>query len=64
MLILMQFSWGARFVCRQLSIQGTCRVGVVAHPSFLKETHVKGVQGECPKSPLLSILFPNLKIVY
>ncbi|KAG9943731.1 alpha/beta-hydrolase, partial [Aureobasidium melanogenum] len=38
------YCWGARFVCRQLSIQGTCRVGVVAHPSFLKETHVKGVQ--------------------
>lgn len=39
-------SWGARFVCKQLSPAGICKVGAVAHPSFLKESDVFGVDGE------------------
>ncbi|KAG9664705.1 alpha/beta-hydrolase, partial [Aureobasidium melanogenum] len=38
------YCWGARFVSHQLSTHGICKVGVIAHPSFLKETHVEGVQ--------------------
>ncbi|KAH0199009.1 alpha/beta-hydrolase, partial [Aureobasidium melanogenum] len=38
------YCWGARFVCHQLSTQGICKVGAVAHPSFLKESHVEAVQ--------------------
>ncbi|KAI4851626.1 dienelactone hydrolase [Aureobasidium sp. EXF-8845] len=32
------YCWGARMVCQQLSRQGHCEVGVIAHPSFLKES--------------------------
>jgi hypothetical protein len=37
---------GARMVCQQLSKPGTCKVGAIAHPSFLKESDVSGVDGE------------------
>ncbi|KAH8699323.1 dienelactone hydrolase [Phaeosphaeriaceae sp. PMI808] len=37
------YCWGARFVCTQLSNTGICKVGAVAHPSFIKESHVSGV---------------------
>ncbi|KAJ1334954.1 dienelactone hydrolase family protein [Microdochium nivale] len=37
------YCWGARFVCKQLSPAGICKVGAVAHPSFLKESDVFGV---------------------
>lgn len=39
-------SWGARFVCRQLSAQGICKAGAVAHPSFLKESDIFRVEGQ------------------
>jgi hypothetical protein len=45
---LWQCSWGARMVCRQLSRRGICKVGAIAHPSFLKESDVSGVDGESP----------------
>ncbi|KAI6370829.1 hypothetical protein MCOR25_004119 [Pyricularia grisea] len=38
------YCWGARFVARQLSVEGICKVGAVAHPSFLKESDVFGVK--------------------
>ncbi|KAI4739642.1 hypothetical protein E4T50_09920 [Aureobasidium sp. EXF-12298] len=44
LILLTRFSWGARFVCHQLSTQGICEVGAIAHPSFLKESHVETVQ--------------------
>ncbi|KAJ3537006.1 hypothetical protein NM208_g6484 [Fusarium decemcellulare] len=34
------YCWGARFVCQQLSAEGICGVGAIAHPSFLKESDV------------------------
>jgi hypothetical protein len=39
-------SWGARFVCKQLSEDGICKVGAMAHPSFMNESHVSGVEGK------------------
>ncbi|KAK2678876.1 Dienelactone hydrolase [Fusarium oxysporum f. sp. vasinfectum] len=38
------YCWGARFVCQQLSADGICKVGAIAHPSFLKESDVFYVQ--------------------
>lgn len=38
-------SWGARIVCQQLSKDGICKVGAMAHPSFMNESHVSGVEG-------------------
>lgn len=38
------YCWGARFVLRQLSTNGICKVGAVAHPSFVTEGDVYGVQ--------------------
>ncbi|KAF5552225.1 dienelactone hydrolase [Fusarium napiforme] len=40
------YCWGARFVCQQLSADGICKVGAIAHPSFLKESDVFYAQGE------------------
>ncbi|KAI5270051.1 dienelactone hydrolase [Aureobasidium subglaciale] len=37
-------SWGARFVCQQLSDDGICNVGAMAHPSFMNESHISGVE--------------------
>ncbi|KAH7028446.1 dienelactone hydrolase [Macrophomina phaseolina] len=37
------YCWGARFVCSQLSKAGICKVGAIAHPSFMNESHVFGV---------------------
>ncbi|OJJ70149.1 hypothetical protein ASPBRDRAFT_129961, partial [Aspergillus brasiliensis CBS 101740] len=34
------YCWGARFVCQQLSAEGICKVGAIAHPSFLKESDI------------------------
>jgi hypothetical protein len=45
-------------VCQQLSKPGTCKVGAIAHPSFLKESDVSGVDGESQtpqKIPVKSI---------
>lgn len=44
--LLTGLSWGARFVARQLSAEGICKVGAVAHPSFLNESDVFGVNGQ------------------
>ncbi|EXJ83634.1 hypothetical protein A1O1_07258 [Capronia coronata CBS 617.96] len=38
------YCWGARFVCSQLSKTGICKVGAVAHPSFMMESHVSGIE--------------------
>ncbi|KAJ2980782.1 hypothetical protein NQ176_g2436 [Zarea fungicola] len=35
------YCWGARFVCEQLSDSGICSAGAIAHPSFVKESHVQ-----------------------
>ncbi|KAJ5743423.1 hypothetical protein N7533_010525 [Penicillium manginii] len=35
--------WGARFVCGQLSKDGFCKAGAIAHPSFMNESHVIGI---------------------
>ncbi|TIA47529.1 dienelactone hydrolase [Aureobasidium pullulans] len=37
------YCWGARIVCQQLSKDGICKAGAIAHPSFMKESHVFGV---------------------
>ncbi|KIV94431.1 hypothetical protein PV10_02198 [Exophiala mesophila] len=37
------YCWGARFVCGQLSKGGICKVGAIAHPSFMSESHLYGV---------------------
>ncbi|KAL7946820.1 dienelactone hydrolase [Trichoderma barbatum] len=37
------YCWGARFVCAQLSKAGICNAGAIAHPSFMNESHVFGV---------------------
>lgn len=39
-------SWGARFICQQLSKDGICKVGAMAHPSFMSESHVSVVEGK------------------
>ncbi|KAF2994369.1 hypothetical protein E8E13_001534 [Curvularia kusanoi] len=38
------YCWGARFVCSQLSQGGICKVGAIAHPSFMKESHVVSIR--------------------
>lgn len=38
-------SWGARIVCQQLFKDGICKVGAMAHPSFMNESHVSAVEG-------------------
>ncbi|THX83462.1 dienelactone hydrolase [Aureobasidium pullulans] len=40
------YCWGARIVCQQLSKDGVCKAGAIAHPSFMKESHVFGVDGD------------------
>ncbi|RAQ59960.1 dienelactone hydrolase [Aspergillus flavus] len=42
------YCWGARFVCQQLSAEGICKAGAIAHPSFLKESDIFKV-----KEPIL-----------
>ncbi|KAB5518015.1 dienelactone hydrolase [Coniochaeta sp. 2T2.1] len=37
------YCWGSRFVCRQLSETGICKVGAIAHPSFMNESHVLNI---------------------
>ncbi|KAI4718767.1 dienelactone hydrolase [Aureobasidium sp. EXF-10727] len=37
------YCWGARIVCQQLATKGICKVGAMAHPSFMNESHVSGV---------------------
>ncbi|KAH7041518.1 dienelactone hydrolase [Microdochium trichocladiopsis] len=39
------YCWGARFVCVQLSDGGICSAGAIAHPSFVKESHVQNSKG-------------------
>ncbi|GKZ16494.1 hypothetical protein AbraIFM66951_000278 [Aspergillus brasiliensis] len=38
-----EVNWGARFVCTQLSKEGFCKAGAIAHPSFMNESHVFGI---------------------
>ncbi|KAF3398349.1 hypothetical protein F1880_006105 [Penicillium rolfsii] len=39
------YSWAARFVCQQLPVEGTCKAGATAQPSFLKQSHIFKVNG-------------------
>ena len=39
-------SWGARFVTHQLSAEGVCQAGAIAHPSFMNESDVFKVNGK------------------
>ncbi|PVH99976.1 dienelactone hydrolase [Periconia macrospinosa] len=53
------YCWGARFVCAQLSKTGLCRVGAIAHPSFMKESHVTGLNAPIFfAAPNTDALFP------
>ncbi|KIW12749.1 hypothetical protein PV08_07935 [Exophiala spinifera] len=38
------YCWGAQSVCKQLSKDGICKAGAVAHPSFMMESHIYGVE--------------------
>ncbi|KAH8651263.1 dienelactone hydrolase [Xylariales sp. PMI_506] len=38
------YCWGARIICQQLSTEGICKAGAVAHPSFLNESDVLKVK--------------------
>ncbi|CEI63571.1 unnamed protein product [Fusarium venenatum] len=40
------YCWGARFVTHQLSAEGICQVGAIAHPSFLNESDVFKVKAD------------------
>ncbi|OJZ84839.1 hypothetical protein ASPFODRAFT_62710 [Aspergillus luchuensis CBS 106.47] len=52
--------WGARFVCAQLSKDGICRAGAIAHPSFINESHVFAIDVQA------TILFsvPNIDSLF
>ncbi|GKZ49915.1 hypothetical protein AbraIFM66951_002624 [Aspergillus brasiliensis] len=39
------YCWGARFVCQQLSAEGICKAGAIAHPSFLEESDIFKMKG-------------------
>ncbi len=43
-------SWGARFVCTQLSKDGFCKAGAIAHPAFMNESHVFNIEGKSPSA--------------
>jgi hypothetical protein len=49
-------------VCQQLSKPGTCKVGAIAHPSFLKESDVSGVDGESSQTPPSQKEIPEIGI--
>ncbi|CZS75194.1 unnamed protein product [Fusarium graminearum] len=40
------YCWGARFVTHQLSAEGICSVGAIAHPSFLNESDIFKIKGK------------------
>ena len=40
-------SYGAPYVCDQLSEKGICSAGAFAHPAFLKEHHFENLKSEC-----------------
>lgn len=39
-------SYGAPYVCDQLSDKGICSAGAFAHPAFLKEHHFENLKSE------------------
>ena len=39
-------SYGAPYVCDQLSDKGICSDGAFAHPAFLKEHHFENLKSE------------------
>lgn len=49
-------SWGARIVCQHLSKVGVCKVGAMAHPSFMNESHVSAVEGISKQSHRIRII--------
>ncbi|KAL2213783.1 dienelactone hydrolase [Sarocladium strictum] len=53
------YCWGARFVCEQLSEEGICSAGAIAHPSFVNESHVQKSKAPIAFSvPSTDKLFP------
>ena len=46
MLELRPISYGAPYVCDQLSDKGICSAGAFAHPAFLKEHHFENLKSE------------------
>ncbi|KAF5672324.1 dienelactone hydrolase [Fusarium heterosporum] len=54
------YCWGARIVLQQLTDEGICTVGAIAHPSFVKENHVQNSKGPIAWSvPAMEKLFSN-----
>jgi dienelactone hydrolase len=49
MLELRPISYGAPYVCDQLSDKGICSAGAFAHPAFLKEHHFENLKSESPQ---------------
>lgn len=41
-------SYGAPYVCDQLSEKGICSAGAFAHPAFLKEHHFENLKSQSP----------------
>ncbi|KAH7325545.1 dienelactone hydrolase [Stachybotrys elegans] len=54
------YCWGARFVLEQLSDDGICVAGAIAHPSFVNESHVQKSKAPIAFSvPATDKLFSN-----
>lgn len=54
------YCFGARIVLQQLSEGGICKVGAIAHPSFMKESHVQKSKAPIAFSvPATDPLFSN-----
>ncbi|EFQ35745.1 dienelactone hydrolase [Colletotrichum graminicola] len=54
------YCWGARFVLEQLSEEGICAAGAIAHPSFVNESHVQKSKAPVAFSvPATDKLFSN-----
>jgi hypothetical protein len=56
-LIKLNRSWGGRIVCQQLSKNGICSVGAMAHPSFMNESHISGVAGKYNSLRIMKLPF-------
>ncbi|KAF3402485.1 hypothetical protein DPV78_004272 [Talaromyces pinophilus] len=54
------YCWGARIVLQQLSDDGICLAGAIAHPSFINESHVQKSKAPVAFSvPATDKLFPT-----
>jgi hypothetical protein len=56
-LTMLNRSWGGRIVCQQLTKNGICSVGAMAHPSFMNESHVSGVAGKYKPLRIMNLPF-------